>query len=108
MGKLTIFENIIDKKINSLHTAFLAKVISVNGNEADIQPLEYESPTLPNTPIIRSARNKSEAEIIQSGDVVVCVCCSPFTSRAKRGEMPTADDPVDRFSFSGAIIVGIL
>lgn len=39
MGNLTAFENMIEKKLLNLHTAYLAKVISTNGNTAKIQPL---------------------------------------------------------------------
>lgn len=39
MLKLTALENMINNKLLNLHTAYLAKVISVNGNTAKIQPL---------------------------------------------------------------------
>lgn len=39
MGNMSFFENLIENKLKNLHTAYLAKVISVNGNTAKIQPL---------------------------------------------------------------------
>ena len=39
MGNLKVFENMIEKKLLNLHTAYLAKVISTNGITAKIQPL---------------------------------------------------------------------
>ena len=39
MGSLKFFENMINARLLSLHTAYLAKVLSCNGNTAKIQPL---------------------------------------------------------------------
>ncbi len=39
MGNLAFFENMINNKLLSLHTAYLAKVISTDGKTAKIQPL---------------------------------------------------------------------
>ena len=39
MGNMSFFENMIENKLKSLHTAYLAKVLSVNGSTAKIQPL---------------------------------------------------------------------
>ena len=39
MGNLKVFENMIEEKLLNLHTAYVAKVISVNGTKAKIQPL---------------------------------------------------------------------
>ena len=39
MGNMSFFENLIENKLKNLHTAYLAKVISVDGNTAKIQPL---------------------------------------------------------------------
>ena len=41
MGNLSFFNNMIDNKLKALHTAYLAKVLSVNGATAKIQPLGY-------------------------------------------------------------------
>lgn len=39
MGNLKYLEQIIDNKMSGIHTAYLAKVLSVSGNTAKIQPL---------------------------------------------------------------------
>lgn len=64
MGNLSIIENIIDKKLTAMHTAFLAKVITAKGTKADIQPLQTNAPILPNTPIAQNARNKISTKTI--------------------------------------------
>ena len=38
MGNLKFFDDMINKKLLDLHTAFLAKILSVSGNQAKIQP----------------------------------------------------------------------
>lgn len=58
IGNLTILENIMNKKLSSVHTAFLAKVISFKETTADIQPLQNGAPILPNTPVALNARYK--------------------------------------------------
>lgn len=58
MGNLTILENIMDKRLSSVHTAFLAKVISFKETTADIQPLQNGAPIIPNTPVALNARYK--------------------------------------------------
>ena len=39
MGCYKYLDNIIENKLNSLHTAYLAKVLSVSDKTAKIQPL---------------------------------------------------------------------
>lgn len=73
MGKLDFFENIVEQKLMNLHTCFLAKVISTDGNTAKIQPLgkskQYgetainQSP-LSSVPIANSAKWKYTKETI--------------------------------------------
>lgn len=41
MGILSVLNNMIENKLRALHTAYLAKVLSVSGNTAKIQPLGY-------------------------------------------------------------------
>lgn len=67
MGRADIINNIIEQKMLALHTCYLAKVISTDGETAKIQPLgkvkaygeeaKAQSP-LTNVPIINSARYK--------------------------------------------------
>ena len=133
MGMATILNEMIEAKLLSLHTAYLARVISTNGSTAKIQPLgnvkafgesaKAQSP-LSNVPIVASARYKltveepkdeptplAEAtaviEPLKSGDIVICVCCERDISAAKKG---TNSTPVanSRHSMSNSVIVGIL
>ena len=39
MGNLDFFNSAIEKKLKDLHTAYLAKVLTVSGNKATVQPL---------------------------------------------------------------------
>lgn len=39
MANMSFFENMVENKLKNLHTAYLAKVLSVNGATAKIQPL---------------------------------------------------------------------
>ena len=124
MGMATILDEMIEAKLLSLHTAYLAKVISTNGSTAKIQPLgnvkafgklaKAQSP-LSAVPVIQSARNKitfaentiAEVKPLEAGDIVICVCCERDISTAKKGQNST---PVvsSRHSMSNSVIVGIL
>jgi len=73
ISQLKVFDNMVENKLKSLHTAYLAKVISTNGKTAKIQPLgmtkaygenaQTQSP-LSNVPILRSARYKPTTKTI--------------------------------------------
>lgn len=39
MGYSKVFEDMIDRALLDMHTAFLGKVLSINGNKATVQPL---------------------------------------------------------------------
>ena len=126
MGNLKVFENMIENKLLSLHTAYLAQIISVNGSTAKIQPLGLtiaygESPkkqsTLTQVPILRNARYKisetvimgetvAKIEPIAAGDIVLCVCCERNIAEAKKGN--NALPPLGHHSKSDSIIVGVL
>ena len=131
MGNMTFIENIVDKKIYDVHTAYLAKVLAVNGSKAKIQPLgmikQYgetakNQAVVSNVPIAQSARRKitpkritienvsvmsAEYESISAGDIVVCVCCDRDITDAKNGKNSVPS--VGRHhSLSDSVIVGIL
>lgn len=108
MGNLSVLENIIDKKLNSVHTAFLAKVITFKGDTADITVLQKNSLIIPNVPVCRHARNKTDNEQLATGDIVLVVCCESNISTALKGEIPTSGEPIEHFALSNSIIVGIL
>ena len=64
MGKMDFINNMIEQKLLSLHTCYLAKVLSIEGNTAKIQPLgktkaygkeAVSQSVLTDVPIINSA-----------------------------------------------------
>lgn len=64
MGKMDFINNMIEQKLLSLHTCYLAKILSVEGNTAKIQPLgktkaygkdAVSQSVLTDVPIINSA-----------------------------------------------------
>lgn len=75
MGGLTAFENMVENKLKNLHTAYLAKVLSANGETAKIQPLGYvkaygkkaqkQSP-LSNVPIATQKIVNDTVEVVSS------------------------------------------
>ena len=126
MGTLSVFENMIEKKLLNMHTAFIAKVLSTNGETAKIQPLgmtqaygedSISQSVLSNIPVIHSARWKFKKETLQgvdvlvptdieAGDIVVCVCGERNITKAKKG---INSIPVyGHHSMSDAVVVGIL
>lgn len=123
MGQFKFIENMIEGKLLSLHTAYLAKVLSVNGSKAKIQPLgmtkaygetaKKQSP-LSSVPILSSARYKAtlkggelaDVKPIASGDIVLCVCCERDITEAKKGK--NATPALGHHSMSDSIIVGVL
>lgn len=85
--------------------------------------MQRDTPIIPNVPVIHSARYKlSEKTItiestsfvnlvkksIQSGDIVICVCCERNISTALKGGIPSSSEPTQSHSLSNSIIVGVL
>lgn len=103
------FEDLVESKLLQLHTAYLARVLSVEEKTATVQPLtmikqigkdgKLQAP-IPNTPIL------SCAGTLKKGNVVLCVCCERDITRAKNNEIsiPT----YRRHSLSDSIIIGVL
>lgn len=122
MGNLKFFENMIEKQMLDLHVAFLARVLNVNGNKAKIQPIgltkemggtSKEFAPISSVPITNQARHKFNiidevvyAQEINSGDVVVCVCCDRDITEAQKGT--SVLPPPGHHTMSDCIIVGIL
>lgn len=118
MSLQTVIKDIISEEVKSLHVAFLAKILSVYGTKAKIQPLglirEYggtarKQATLTNVHIARSARYKFDGENftpISVGDVVMCVCCDRNIDAALKGknELP----PAGCHNQSDCVIISII
>lgn len=115
-----------DEKAKNLHCAFIAQILSVNGNKAKIQPLgltkQYggtaqKQAVIEGVHISRSALYKftttsidnkivAVPEKISAGDVVLCVCCDRNIEAALKGknELP----PVGCHNKSDCVIVSII
>lgn len=137
MNALNAINNVIDDKIMDLHVAFLARVLSVSGNTATVQPLNMvkqygrsakKQSVLPNVPILSNAKYKlressityltnpsgatatteiAKLAYIAKGDIVFCVCGDRDITEARRGNI--AVPVVGRHhNMSDAVIVGIL
>lgn len=104
MGNLSILESIINSRMQNLHTAFLGKVIAIKDERADIQPLQYGSPIIPNIPMTRSVKTGT----LEINDIVICLCCERNITTALKGEMPVESEPKESFAMSNAVIVGVL
>lgn len=108
MGCYKYLDNIIENKLNSLHTAYLAKVLSVSDKTAKIQPLgmvtdregtSYKQSVLTKVPIMKNSE-------VKKGDIAVCICCERNISEAKNGVNSIV--PSGRHSMSDSIIIGVL
>ena len=125
MGRESFFDNKIEEKLLSLHTAYIAKVLSVKGNAATVQPMamikQYGKPAekakvISDVPILSNAKYKfvnADTEPIElkpvpisAGDLVLCVCCERDITEARRGNIATPQ--IGHHSLSDSIIVGIL
>ena len=114
----------MESKISGIHTAYLAKVLSISGRTAKIQPLGLlknpdgstsKQSVLTKVPISKHIRTTNQScgdtctcwiPKIKVGDIAICICCEKNISEAKRGV--NALPPEGRFSMSDSIIIGIL
>ena len=101
--KGTVFQGMIDQALLQVHTGFFAKVVSVSGNMATVQPLNMVKATggqpqkqarLPNCPVLDSAvkfLSLSPATVrrVQAGDTVYCVCADRDISETRTGSFAT-------------------
>lgn len=126
MSMSTVVKKIIDNKIDNLSVAFLAKILSVSGNKAKIQPLGLtkgsgdtvrKQAVLTGVHISSSAKYKFSTTIIegktvaaptpiQKGDVVLCVCCDRNIDAALKGE--NSLPPAGCHNKSDCVIVAII
>ena len=111
MGYLKYIDEIVDGKINALHTAYLAKVLLVNeNNTAKIQPLG----------MIKNAEGKANKQSvltavpyvkqvtdIKKNDIAVCICCERDITEAKKGKNAILPNG-DYHNMSNSIIIATL
>lgn len=113
MGMESAIESIIKNQLMNLHTAFIGKVVSVNGNTAIVQPLSmikaYGAAAKPQTAIsvavpknvkherktityLTGGSQSQTTEIlipsdISSGDIVYCGICERDITEARKGQI---------------------
>ena len=113
-----VIGEVINEKLKDLHVAFLAKILSINGNKAKIQPLgltkQYggvaeKQAVITGVHIAQSARYKFADDTpkpIAAGDIVLCVCCDRNIDGALKGE--NVLPPVGFHTKSDCVIVSII
>lgn len=129
MGNMTIFDAIIERKLQSLHCCYIGKVIATDGKTAKVQPLGLIPQTgktravvddvpvacrykIGTKTITYSHGDNTHSQVvavptqIKAGDLVVCLCADWNVTAARKGnnELP----PTGAHSISDSIIVGIL
>lgn len=121
MGMQKYLDEIIESKLAGIHTAYLAKVLSISGRTAKIQPLglyadsegkTHKQSVLTKVPISKQIRTTDPKDCtcwqpkLEAGDIVVCICCEQNISDAKRGV--NALPPAGRFNMSDSVIIAVL
>lgn len=120
---LSFFSDLVESKLLSTHTAYLAAVIRTNGSTATVQPLTMikqrgktaETPAvISGIPVMLQARYKIApdgnggitASALTTGDVVLCVVCERDISKARSGVL--AVPTYRHHDLSDSVVVGVL
>lgn len=123
MGIGGILDDLVEEKLLNLHTAFIAKVVSVqNENLCTVQPLDKikaygqkakAQAVITRVPILHHVRHYDvsggriiNVEPIKAGDIVFCVCAERDISSAVKGTSTTP--PVGHHQSKDAIVVGLI
>lgn len=136
MSMSSAIKGIIEERLKTLHTAFLAKILSVNGTKAKIQPLglvrDYGGTekaqavitgvhisqsarykfTTPNITYVYNAEGDTKTQTIAvpvpicAGDIVLCVCCDRNIDAALKGV--NSLPPAGHHNKSDCVIVSII
>lgn len=121
MGYGKFIEDMIDQRLLDMHTAYIGKVLSVNGSTATVQPLgmykQYgetaKKQAVVSAVVSQNAKYKitpsGESAVftpLQAGDVVLCICCDRDITEAKNGlnSLPA----IGHHSLSDSVIACIL
>ena len=118
----------IEQALLNLHTTYLAKVISVSGNTAKVQPLNMikavgqtaVKQAIITAPVARNVRKFGSTTVyieghsfsvptvtgIESGDIVVCVCGERDITEALKGKC--AVPPQGHHRISDSVVIGVL
>lgn len=111
-----VFQAMINNALMQTHTAFCAKVISVSGGFAKVQPLNMikakggkaqKQAVITQVPILQPTYKEKGADYtcnIKAGDTVYCVCAERDITETRKGSFAL---PVKgRHMLSDAVIVG--
>lgn len=128
-----VLNNLIEQKLLNLHTAFFAKVLSVEGEDlesktAKIQPLnmikaagqEAKKQAVMTVPVLRNVQrfkvqqvkiNNIQYDLLQAwgieeGDIVLCLCGERDITETKKGNF--AIPTTGHHRISDAVIVGVM
>ncbi len=128
-----VLNDLIEQKLLNLHTAFFAKVLSVNGGDNDartakIQPLNMIKATgktakkqaVMTVPVLKNVQKFAERTLtvngtkftiteangIEEGDIVFCLCGEREITDTKKGKfsVPTAG----HHRMSDAVVIGVI
>lgn len=109
MGAEKYFDSFIENKLLSLHTAYLAKVLSVSGKTAKIQPLgltqEIGEKAMKQS-VLSAVPFTKQVENLAKGDIAVVICCERNITEAKKGK--NVLPPSGHHNMSDSIIIGVL
>lgn len=109
MGYAKYFDDLIDNKLLSLHTAYLAKVLSVSGSTAKIQPLGLTKETgekAMKQSVLTAVPFTKQVKDMKKGDIAVVICCERNITEAKKGR--NVLPPTGHHNMSDSIIIGTL
>lgn len=109
MGYAKYFDDFIDNKLLSLHTAYLAKVLSVKGKTAKIQPLGLTKETgekAMKQSVLTAVPFTKQVKDLAKGDIVVVICCERNITEAKKGK--NVLPPSGHHNMSDSVIIGVL
>lgn len=109
MGAEKFLNNFIENKLLSLHTAYLAKVLSVKGKTAKIQPLgltqEIGEKAMKQS-VLTAVPYTKQVTDLKKGDIAVVICCERNITAAKQGR--NVLPPIGHHNMSDSIIIGVL
>lgn len=124
----SVQKSLIEQELLKLHTGYFAKVLSVSGNTAKIQPLNMikavgqtaKKQAVLTVPITQNVRKFStqkievsgtkitipKIETIEKGDTVFCLCGERDITETKKGKF--AVPPTGHHRISDSVIIGVM
>ena len=122
MGMSGAFDGMMEEKLLNLHTAFIAKVVSVQGNTCTVRPLDKikaygqaakAQAVISRVPVLSHVHHFSvddEGHLtmkpIEAGDLVFCVCAERDISSSVKGQSTTP--PIGHHQIKDALVVGLI